>query len=62
MEVELEHMLHLVDFVVVGLEDLKEDIDWAVDHKGVVGQVVADKVVADWVFVDQVVAGQVVVD
>ena len=42
LEVELEHKLHLVDFVVVGLEDLKEDIDWAVDHKGVVGQVVVD--------------------
>ena len=47
MEVELEHMLHLGDFVVVGLEDLKEDIDWAVDHKGVVVRVVADQVVVD---------------
>jgi hypothetical protein len=35
-------MLHLEGFVVVGLEDLKEDIDWAVDHKGVVVQVVVD--------------------
>jgi len=42
LEVELEHMLHLGDFVLVGLEDLKEDIDWAVDYKGVVVQVVVD--------------------
>jgi hypothetical protein len=42
LEVELEHMLHLGDFVLVGLEDLKEDIDWAVDHKGVADQVVVD--------------------
>ena len=53
MEVELEHMLHFGDFVVVDLGDLKEDIDLAVDHKGVVdhkgavGQVVADQVVVD---------------
>ena len=30
LEVEFEHMLGLVDFVMVGWEDLKEDIDLVV--------------------------------